>query len=158
MEFVKFQIKMARIKRRDLQRFCIFTWHWGNFGPTLFFLEGFSLGVRFSSSRVILRASHAFVSRHSSLSRRRPVQVLAPHRLVLTYHEPRPSWTSPRPIPLQQSFAAKLGGACAWRSRAGGRNAARVTRVWDDHDLQSLGGLAYMSSLDLMSSYANCKV
>jgi hypothetical protein len=27
MEFAKFQIKMARIKRRDLQWFCIFTWH-----------------------------------------------------------------------------------------------------------------------------------
>jgi len=37
IEFVKFQIKMARIKRRDLQRFCIFTWHFeGILSPHFF--------------------------------------------------------------------------------------------------------------------------
>jgi hypothetical protein len=34
--------------------------------------------------------SRAFVSRHSSLSHHRPVQVLVPRRLVLTRYEPRP--------------------------------------------------------------------
>ena len=129
---------------------------WGNFEPTLFSPEGFSLGARFSSSSVIFRASRAFVSRHSSLSRRRPVQVLAPCRLVLTHHEPCPvlnlarPGTSPRPEPLWQSFAAKLGEARAWRSHAGGRNAARVARAWGRSRFAKSGGLGiYVKSRPL---------
>jgi len=127
----------------------------GILGPHFFSPEGFSLGARFSSSPVILRASCAFVSRHSLLSRRRPIQVLALRRLVLTRHEPhlvlnlaRPE---PRPVLIlfgkasQQNLMALARGGVA---RVDGTQPKSRGRG-DDHDLQSLGGLAYMSSLDL---------
>jgi len=83
MEFAKFQIKMARIKRHDLQQFCIFTWHLREFWVHTFFPERFF------------------------------------------------TW---------QSFAAKLGGTCTWRSRAGGRNAARVAQAWGRSRFAKPGG------------------
>ena len=97
----------------------------------------------------------AFVSRHSSLSRRRPIQVLVPRRLILTRHEPRPVLNlvrpEPRPILIlcgkasRQNLAALAHGGVA---RVEGTQPESRGRG-DDHDLQSLWGLAYMPSLDL---------
>ena len=114
---------MARIKRRDLRRFCIFTWHLREFWAHTFFPGRFSLGALFSSLSVILRASRAFVSRHSLLSCRRPIQVLTPRCLVLTRHEPHLvlnlACPEPRPVLIlcgkasRQNLAALARGGVA---------------------------------------------
>ena len=155
MEFAKFQIKIARIKRRDLQHFCIFMWHLRKFWAHTFFLGRFFSWHAIFFVAVILRASRTFVSRHSLLSRRRPIQVLAPRRLVLTHHEPHPvlnlTRSEPRPVLIlcgkasQQNLAALARGGVA---RVNGTQPESRGRG-DDHDLQSLGGLAYMPSLEL---------
>jgi len=153
MEFVKFQIKMAMIKSCDLQRFYIFTWHLREFWAHTFFPE------RFFSWRAIffvaVRASRVFVSWHSSLSHRHPVQVLASRRLVLTRHEPGPVLNLARPDPRlvlilcgkasRQNLAALARGGIARVDETQPESRGRG----DDHDLQRLGGLAYMQSLDL---------
>jgi hypothetical protein len=127
----------------------------GILGPHFFCPEGFSLGARFSSSPVILRTSRAFVSRHSSLSHCRTVQVLALRRLVLTRHEPRPvlNLTRPEPRPVlnlyckasRQNLVVLMRGGVV---RVDGTQPESRERG-DDHVLQSLAGLAYMPSLDL---------
>ena len=71
MEFAKFQIKMARIKRHDLQRFCIFTWHlkgfWAHtFFPGRFFSRHVIFFVAGNSLRVTRLRIAAFLAQPSS--------------------------------------------------------------------------------------------
>jgi len=136
MEFAKFQIKMARIKRRDLQRFCIFTWHlrefWAHtFFPGRFFSWRAIFFVAGNSSRVARLCIAAFLAQPSSPCLGPRAASFGPHpSWTSPCPEPRPSWTSPRPDPLRQSFAAKLSGVRTWRSRSGGRDAARAAQAW----------------------------
>ena len=136
MEFAKFQIKMAMIKRCDLQRFYIFTWHLREFWAHIFFSGRFFswraiFFVAGNSSRVACLRIAAFLAQPSSPHPGACAASFDPHPSWTSPRpKPRPSWTSPHPDPLRQSFTTKLGGARAWRSRAGGRNAARVTRAW----------------------------
>ena len=117
----------------------------GILGPHFFCPKGFSLGARFSSSPVILRASRAFILRHSALSHRRTVQVLVPRRLVLTRHEPRfilnPTRPEPRPVLILCGKASRqnlVALACGGVARVN-RTLPESRGRGDDHDLQSLG-------------------
>jgi len=105
-------------------------------GPHFFSPEDFSLGARFSSSPVILRASRAFVSWYSSLSRRHPVQVLAPRCLVLTRHEPRPvlNLARPEPHPVLILYGktwrrSRVEESCGWTERSPNRMGVRTITI-----------------------------